>query len=170
MRTSVLVSCLIVAAGAAFAAAPHVVLAGPAPTAAAPHGYWALSKGPDGVKAGLIFPDFSPNEFVGLTLMCQPKVRTVTVTSDLGDDVMAGEAVTVEIRLDGAATPYAARVERSEMDDGLRATFTTTLDDPTLTDLARTKSLSVAVNGKARPLPVRELAVTMFDFLSKCRR
>ena len=46
------------------------------PGLAAAQGDGALSQPPDGIKLGLIFPDFSPNEFAGLGFVCTPGVET----------------------------------------------------------------------------------------------
>ncbi len=139
--------------------------------AAGARGYWALNESSDGVKAGLIFPDFSPNEFAALTFVCLPGTAGVTVSVDVGARLRKGAPVEVTIRADANASAYRARGEISEMDDSAYAAFETTLADPMLTDLANAAKLTVAVGrGKARELPTRGAAGVLADFLSKCRK
>jgi hypothetical protein len=134
-------------------------------------GYWALNEAPDGVKAGVIFPDFSPNEFAGLSLLCTPGTASVAVSVDVAARLRKGAPVEVTIRADDNASAYRARAEISEMDDSVRAVFDTTLADPMLTDLANAGKLGVTVGrGKARELPVRGAAGVLADFLARCRK
>ena len=139
--------------------------------AAASRGYWALNEAPDGIKAGVIFPDFSPNEFAGLSLLCTPGTAGVMVSVDVGARLRKGAPVEVTIRADDNASAWRARADISEMDDSVRAVFETTLADPMLTDLANAAKLTVAVGrGKARELPTRGAAGVLADFLAKCRK
>lgn len=139
------------------------------PALAAAQGYWALSQAPDGIKLGVIFPDFSPNEFAGLGFVCTPGVETVQGWSDVGRALKGGAKVSVAIDVDGAATRYGAKAERSEMDDSVRANFMTTLGDPLFADLAKAKTLKVSVGAATSSLPTRGAAATFADFLAKCR-
>lgn len=157
--------------GRGFAAGLALLLALAPALAAGARGYWALNESSDGVKAGLIFPDFSPNEYAGLSLACLPGTAGVMVSVDFDVRVRKGAPVEVTIRADGSASAYRARAEISEMDDSVRAVFETTLADPMLTDLANAAKLAVAVGrGKARELPTRGAAGVLADFLAKCRK
>ena len=134
-------------------------------------GYWALNEAPDGVRAGLIFPDFSPNEYAGLSLQCAPGTASVAVSVDVAARLRKGAPVEVTIRADDRASAYRARAEISEMDDGVRAVFDTTLADPMLADVANAARLSVTVGrGKPQDLPTRGAAGVLADFLGKCRK
>lgn len=152
-------------------AAGLVVLLAAAAQAAGARGYWALNEAPDGVKAGLIFPDFSPNEYAGLSLLCTRGTASVAVSVDVGVRLRKGASVEVTIRADDSASAYRARAEISEMDAAVRAVFDTTLSDPMLTDLANAARLSVTVGrGTAQELPTRGGTGVLADFLAKCRK
>lgn len=152
------------------AACLALLLAAGTAQAAGARGYWALSEAPDGVKAGLIFPDFSPNDYAGLSLRCAPGTAGVAVSVDVAARLRKGAAVEVTIRADDSASAYRARAELSGPDEAARAVFETTLSDPMLTDLANAARLSVRVGrGKAQELPTRGAAGVLADFLAKCR-
>ncbi|MBL8588350.1 MAG: hypothetical protein JNK46_07465 [Methylobacteriaceae bacterium] len=161
-RIAILSTCLAAAMCGASALA-----AGPE----AARGYWAVSEAPDGVKVGLIFPDFSPNTFAGLSFLCIPGTATVSGAADVAQRLPAGRAVEVTIRPDDSPAAYRARADVSQMDDSVRAVFETTLADPLLADLANAARLTIAVGkGRPRALPTRGAAGAVADFLSKCRK
>ena len=68
-----------------------------APALAQPQGYWAVAEAPDGIKLGIIFPDYSPNEFAGLGFVCSPGVETAQGWSDVGEGLKGGAKTSVAI-------------------------------------------------------------------------
>ena len=49
--------------------------------AADPYGYWAVNAAPDGVKLGVIFPEYSTNDFAGLSFNCVPDTQDALLSS-----------------------------------------------------------------------------------------
>jgi len=137
---------------------------------AAPQGHWALREASDGVRAGLVYPDYSPNEFAGLILSCMPGSPAVTVTTQVSPDLKQGQRVEVVIRADDRRAAYRARGQASELDGTVEAIFDTTLADPMLADLANARTLVVTVGRATKPLPLGGAAATLADFLTKCRK
>ena len=140
-----------------------------APAFAQPQGYWAVAEAPDGIKLGIIFPDYSPNDFAGLGFVCSPGDETAQGWSVVGKGLKGGAKTPVVIEAGGAPARYAAKAERSEIDDSVRAAFVTTLADPIFDDLAAAQALKVGVGKSASQLPTRGAAKAVNEFRVKCR-
>lgn len=136
--------------------------------AADPYGYWSVATGPDGVKLGLVFPDFSPNEFAGVLFTCRPGTATVEVAVDLSDAAAPGAPVEVMLSTPRDAGRYRGKVEVLQPDDRLVVRAATTLDDPLFEGLASSSSLSLTVAGREMPLPVRNADKMVRRFLAAC--
>jgi hypothetical protein len=135
--------------------------------AAAP-GYWALSRAPDGVKAGVVFPDFSTAEFVGMALRCPPGAATVVVSLDSKVGLPSEAKARVTLTADEAGAAFDGRAERSAMDDQTRVIVNLALSDPILAALSNAGRIAYAINGVAEPLPTKNSRKVLADFLSAC--
>ena len=134
-----------------------------------PYGFWALSVAPDGIKAGVIFPDFSPSDFAGMSLNCVPGTNIVGISVDSAKHLSSGARAKVVISVDDARATYQGRVELSEMDDQARVVFQTTLADPILASLSAAAKIEFAINGNFQELPVTSSKTVVAEFLKKCQ-
>lgn len=133
-----------------------------------PYGYWAVNTAPDGIKLGVIFPEFSPNDFAGLVFVCIPGTNSVTVSVDSTRPLRNGARASVTIAADGARTTLDGKAERSEMDDQTRVIFTTTMSDPVLAALADAQTIQFGVGQTLNPLPNQGAKKAVTEFLAKC--
>ncbi len=56
-----------------------------------PGGRWRTSDAPDEMKAGVVFPDFSENDFVGMFLRCVRDGGSVEFSVDSRDKMKTGD-------------------------------------------------------------------------------
>lgn len=131
-------------------------------------GRWALSTAPDGVKAGLVFPDFSENDFVGMWIGCIPGADSVTLSFDSKTSMKADVKARVTLAVDAAKAVYEGRAERSEMDDQTRIVVNAPLRDPTLAALGSARRISYAIDGATMPLPTKDGAKVIREFFTAC--
>ena len=136
--------------------------------AAEPYGYWSVATSPEGVKLGLVFPDFSPNEFAGVMFGCQPGTSAVELVVDLPEAAPTGSEAGIGLGAPGNAARYRGRVEVLQPDDRVVARAATTLDDPLFETIATAPSLSLVAGGKDMPLPVRNADKMVRRFLAAC--
>lgn len=136
--------------------------------AADPYGYWSVAAGSDSVKLGLVFPDFSPNEFAGVLFTCRPGTAAVEVAVDLPDAVAPGSPVEVVLSTPRDVGRYRGRVEILQPDDRVVVRAATTLEDPLFEGLASSSSLSLTVAGREMALPVRNADRMVRRFLVAC--
>lgn len=136
--------------------------------AADPYGYWAVNAAPDGVKLGVIFPEYSPNDFAGLSFICVPGTQHVQLVGDGPQTLKQGAIGTIEIGTGEERATYKGRAERSEMDDGVRVLASTTLADPVFRTLASGQPIPVNVAGQRAVLPSRGAAAAIKEFLGRC--
>lgn len=151
----------------AVAAVAASALVSPA-LAADPYGYWSVVTAPDGVKLGLIFPDFSPNEFAGVLFTCQPGTAAVEIVADLPDAAAPGSAVDLVLATPRDAGRYRGKVEVLQPDDRVVVRATTTLGDPLFEGIATAPSLTMTAGGKRMNLPLRNADKTVRQFLAAC--
>ena len=138
-------------------------------TAQTPYGYWATAEGADGVKLGVIYPSFSPNDFAGVSMMCTPGTSTVLVSIDSPKPMRKGAKATVAIIADGQRAEYRGTAEVSEMDDQTRLTFTTTEGDPIFAALGGAKAIAFGLDRNTHPLPTGGARESVRKFLTRCR-
>jgi hypothetical protein len=134
-----------------------------------PYGYWSVNNAPDGVKLGLVFPDYSPNEFVGLLFICTPGTQTVSVSADSPQALEAGASAEVEIVAGDRRAAYRGTAEYSEMDDATKIAFTTTLSDPIFDAMAHERTLTVSVQGSAQRWTLDGAEKAFAEFQNICR-
>lgn len=76
--------------------------------AAAMDGYWKVQSSDKGWRLGLIFPEFSSNEFSGMMLTCDRRSRSIEVY-EFTDAAVRPRQTTIHIRLDGQSLRLPAR-------------------------------------------------------------
>lgn len=135
---------------------------------AASSGHWTISEAPDGVKAGVVFPDFSPNDFVGLSLRCKPGAPTIAFSVDSAAHMPSGSQARVTLFADDARADYCGRAENSEMDDQTRIVVETASSDPIFAALGRAARIAYAVGGARESLPTQDSRATLAQFMAKC--
>jgi|GEM_PF-4761860 len=150
-------------AGAMLAAAVALPAAG-----AEPYGYWAVNTAPDGIKLGVIFPEFSPNDFAGLMFLCTPGTSTVMISVDSAKPMRKGARASITITADAERTVLNGKAELSEMDDQTRVIVHSTMSDPVIAALAGAQRISFGVGNDMRPLPTKGARAAVGDFLAKC--
>ncbi len=134
-----------------------------------PYGYWAVSEGADGVKMGLIFPDYSTTEYVGALFFCVPQ-GGVRVSVDSPGRLVAGSKAKVTITADAATVDYRGTVQDKMTDDGSIVVFDTTFNDPIFEDLAQATTIGIGIDGRKVPLPMRNSRKTFKQFFERCHR
>lgn len=145
-------------------------VAGALPVAAqTPYGYWATAEGADGVKLGVIYPSYSPNDFAGVSMICVPGTSTIRVSVDSPKPMRKGARATVALIADGVRAEYRGTTEISEMDDQSRLTFTTTEGDPVFAALGTARAIAFGIGRDTRPLPVGGARESVTKFLKRCR-
>lgn len=132
------------------------------------YGYWAVNAAPDGVKLGVIFPEYSTNDFAGLSFTCVPGTQDVQLVADGPQTLKKGAVGTIEIGTGEERATYKGRAETSEMDDGVRVVASTTLADPVFRTLARGQSIPVNAAGQKMVLPSRGAPAAIKQFLGRC--
>lgn len=135
---------------------------------AAPAGYWALSKAPDGVKAGVVFPDFSIDEFAGIALRCPPGANVVVVSVDSKTSSQSGTKARVALIADDLQSGFDGQAEHSEMDDQTRIVVNLALSAPILSALSKAGRIAYAVNGARVQLPTKNSRGVLTEFSSAC--
>ena len=163
-------------AARAYQAAPETSQAAPAPTSqgagdasAESYGYWAVSEAADGMKIGVVFPAYSPNEFVGAVLYCIEN-GGVRLTLDVAAPMPAGSSVDVAIVVGGATARYRGQAQDKATEDGGAVVVETSVTDPIFDDLAEGKTFAFVVNGDKAALPSRNSQSAFRRFLARCRR
>jgi len=131
-------------------------------------GYWAISKAPDGVKAGVVFPDFSTDEFAGMALRCPPGGGGVVVSLDSKTAMKSGTKARVTLVADAAQAAFDGRAENSEMDDQTRVIVNLAASDAVLAALGKAGRIAYAINGVAVQLPTKNSRPVLAEFLSAC--
>ena len=137
--------------------------------AADPDGYWSVATSEGEVRLGLVFPEFSVNEFAGLMFACHPGKPEVTILVDMPTTPPAGSATEIVLTLPGRAGRYRGIVEVMQTDDRVMARAATTFQDPLFEDLEKATSLSMTIAGKKNDLPLRDVNPMVRRFLSACR-
>lgn len=136
---------------------------------AQPYGFWAISEGADGVKVGVIFPDYSPSEFVGALLYCVPR-SGVRISLDSAEKLPAGSKADVAIFVDGSSATYKGTVQDKATEDASAVVVETTFNDPILAELSNAKSFGFSINGIKAPLPSKNSQNAFREFFEKCQR
>ena len=154
-------------------AAPNTTAAQPSPQTssgadAESYGYWAVSEGADGVKVGLVFPAYSPTEFVGAVLYCIPN-SGVRMTLDTAKQLPAGSKADVAITVGDATARYRGVAQDKATEDGGAVVVDTSASDPIFEDLAAGKPFSFVVAGEKASLPTRNSQNAFRRFLDRCR-
>jgi hypothetical protein len=154
------------------AAVLSAILALPASIAPAQesYGYWSTSIAPDGVKVGVIYPDYSPNDFAGLSMSCTPGTSVIAVSVDSPRALKDGAKAQIDIIADGTHATYRGLASHSLMDDSTRIAFDTTNGDPILMALAAASKISYAVQHSERDLPTEGARTSLTEFIARCRR
>ncbi len=137
--------------------------------AADPYGYWSVATSPGQVKLGLVFPDFSPNEFAGVLFTCAPGQTGIDLVVDLPDPKPAGSTVEIVLSSPRDAARYRGRVEVLELDDRVVARAMTTVEDPVFEGIAAATALTLTAGGRKMGLPVRGADKATPRFLAACR-
>lgn len=137
-------------------------------SARAADGYWFFAEAPDGAKAGLVFPDYSPNTFVGMVLGCRPGSRDLEVSVDLVKRPASGAFVAVDVFADGRGASYRGTVEESEGEGGLRARFVTRIDDPVIMAFATAARIGFSIEGSRTNLPVKMANSALSSLQTRC--
>lgn len=84
-------------------------------------------------KAGLIYPDYDPNVFSVIFLSCLAGEDVIEASIDLGLEISPGQAVTLDILVDGQRVKrIAARGDYNEMDGTVGLAFRLPARDPAL--------------------------------------
>jgi hypothetical protein len=133
-----------------------------------PAGRWRTSDAPDGMKAGVVFPDFSENDFVGMFLRCARDGGLVEFSLDSRDKMKSGANARVMVSADGVERTYSGHAQNAPMDDQTRIVFTTGRNDPLVDALRRARSIHYAVNGKSDKLPADGIQEALSEFMKKC--
>jgi len=160
-----------------YQAAPEAPQSAPAPApqgaaggdGAENYGYWAASEGADGMKIGVVFPAYSPNEFVGAVIYCIEN-GGVRMSLDVATPLSAGSNVDVAIVVSGATARYRGQAQDKATEDGGAVVVETSVTDPIFDDLAAGKEFSFVVNGTKAALPSRNSQSAFRRFLDRCRR
>ncbi len=132
------------------------------------YGYWAASEGADGMKIGVVFPAYSPNEFVGAVLYCIQN-GGVRLTLDVAQPLVAGSSVDVAIVVGRANARYRGQAQDKATEDGGAVVVETSVSDPIFDALAEGESFSFVVNGQRADLPTRNSQSAFRRFLARCR-
>lgn len=132
------------------------------------YGYWAMATADGEVRLGLVFPDFSPNEFAGIMFACQPGTAVVAILVDMPTEQPAGSNAPIVLTTPGGSGQYRGSVEIMQPDDRVVARASTTLQDPLFEELAKAPSLTLTAGGKPMELPVRNAARMVPQFLLAC--
>lgn len=132
------------------------------------YGYWAVSEGADGVKVGVVFPAYSPTEFVGAVLYCIPN-SSVRITLDTAKRLPAGSKAEVAITVGDATARYLGVAQDKSTEDGGAVAFETSASDPIFEELAAGKSFSFIIAGEKAALPTRNGQKAFGRFLERCR-
>lgn len=133
-----------------------------------PGGRWRTSDAPDEMKAGVVFPDFSENDFVGMFLRCVRDGGSVEFSVDSRDKMKTGDNARVTISADGVERTYGGHAQNVQMDDQTRIIFTIGSADPLVAALRRARSIQYAVNGKSGKLPADGVQEALGEFMRKC--
>lgn len=143
--------------------------AGRPPSSDTPYGYWAVSKGADGVKVGVVFPDYSPTEFTGAVFFCTPGSGIRGVVDSPGA-MAAGARVAVSIRAGDVLARYKGKVSDKTTEDGSVVEFNTAHSDPIFEALAGSDSFEIGVNGAPAKLPAGNARAAFRKFFEDCRQ
>lgn len=140
-----------------------------APAGDTPYGYWAVSKGADGVKVGVVFPDYSPTEYAGAVFFCTPGsgIRAVV---DSPQTLAPGATATVSISAGGGSARYRGTAADSATEDGSKIVFNTAHNDPIFENLASSSTFDITVNGTKATLPVGNAQTAFKRFFEQCRQ
>lgn len=133
------------------------------------YGYWAASEAVDGMKIGVVFPAYSPNEFVGAVIHCIEN-GGVRMTLDVATQLTAGSDVDVAILVGETSARYRGKAQDKATEDGGAVVVETSVSDPIFDELAEGRSFAFVVNGKKAALPSRNSQTAFRRFLARCRR
>lgn len=132
-----------------------------------PYGYWAVSKGADGVKVGVVFPDYSPTEYTGAVFFCTPG-SGIRGAVDSPARLAAGARANVSIRAGDVSARYQGKASDKMTEDGSVVEFNTAHNDPIFEALAASDSFEIGVNGVQAKLPAGNARAAFRKFFTEC--
>lgn len=130
-------------------------------------GHWEAGLGTDGTGLGLIVPEYSPNEFVVLSLECDRAKRTVTVVHDTGLDTRP-TSVVIPLLVDGKAFPIRGRPWRSEVTGFWYVDGIVPYGSPVGAALSQARTLGVDGHPRTRKLPTSRFTTAHANWLRRC--
>lgn len=132
------------------------------------YGYWAVNEGADGVKVGVVFPAYSPTEYVGAVFYCIPN-SGVRITLDSAKQLPAGSKAEVAISVGDVTARYSGVAQDKATEDGGAVVVETSFSDPIFEELAAGKPFSFVIAGEKAALPTRNGQKAFARFLERCR-
>lgn len=120
-------------------------------------------------KAGLIYPDYDPNGFSVIFLSCLAGEDVIEASIDLGLETSPGQAVTLDILVDGQRVKrIAARGEYNEMDGTVELTFRLPARDPALARMRDGGRVALQAGGVQFDTPARGRKQALSGLLKGC--
>ncbi len=119
----------------------------------AANGFWKEAEG-DEMKVGLIFPDYSPSEYVGMVLYCGEKKGTVGINVMYEGAKPPGEATSVAFKADDKSVVLRGTVAENPLWGSNMLEAEVPLKAPLLTAMAKARQLTLnSGDGQWFPLP-----------------
>ena len=113
-------------------------------------GFWTAFSDESGASLGMIFPEYSENELVGLILRCEISSRTVEIFQDTGHTSRQENAI-VALILDGERVEVPAVSEFNDMNEVWDSVARIPYDSAAVQKIATSNSLTFATNPELRP-------------------
>ena len=150
----------IIAAAGLLAAAP----------ASAEEGYWLSLEADDGTKAGLVFPDYQPNNFSVFWMVCpQDDGPAALIVEFPIDDLREGTEVPVQFIVDAESVEMSGRGKRDEFQGSLVIEVSVDRDDAFFDRLAKATSIVIKAGQIEFTTPVKGAWSAVNNFTNLCR-
>lgn len=114
-------------------------------------GYWTAFTDENGGSLGMLFPEYSENELVGLILRCDIGSQTIEIFQDTGHTSPQQNAI-VALIIDGERVDVDAVSEFNDMNEVWDSVARVPYNSPAAQKIAASSSLSLVANPDLLPL------------------
>lgn len=128
-------------------------------------GYWITFPSENEATLGMLFPEYSENELVGLILRCNISNRTVEIFQDTGDTTRQENAV-IALFIDGQRVDVDAVSEFNDMNEVWDSVARIRYDSPVVQKIAASKSLALVSDPELLP---RQYEAAKNEWKEYCR-
>ena len=139
-------------------------------TARAEEGFWMSLEADDGTKAGLVFPDYQPNNFSVFWMVCPTEGGPAAMIFEFPvDNLREGDEVPVTFVIDDEDVVLTARGVRDEFQGTAVLQISLERNDAIFDRLAKATKIVIKVADITFPTPIKGAWSAINNFTNLCR-